>query len=204
MADFLYSIDKDLFLFCNQTIANPVFDLIMPFLTDLNQNWFGRIVFILLWLLLVLKGGKKGRIVGVLLILLIVISDQLSSSFLKNLIARPRPCHDIDGIPDVENIHLLVPCGSGYSFPSSHAVNNFAAGVFFSYHYRKWTWAFMSFAFVIAFSRLSVGVHYPSDMLGGAIIGSLCAVFLIQVWNFLSRKFPVLSIEANPSVPHQP
>ncbi len=204
MVDFLYSIDKSLFVFCNQTIANPVFDIVMPFLTDLTQNWFGRILFLLLWLLLMWKGGKKGRIVGLLLIILIVVSDQLSSSVIKKIVARPRPCHDIDGVPILENIHLLVPCGSGYSFPSSHAVNNFAAGTFLSYYYRKWTWAFMSFAFIIAFSRLSVGVHYPSDMLGGAIIGALITALLIQIWNILSRKFPVLSLEANPSVPHQP
>ena len=203
MVDFLYSIDKSLFVFCNQTIANPVFDIVMPFLTDLTQNWFCRILFLLLWLLLMWKGGKKGRIVGLLLIILIVVSDQLSSNVIKKIVARPRPCHDIDGVPILENIHLLVPCGSGYSFPSSHAVNNFAAGTFLSYYYRKWTWAFMSFAFVIAFSRLSVGVHYPSDMLGGAIIGALIAVLLIQIWNILSRKFPVLSLEANPSLPHQ-
>ena len=150
MLDFLYSIDKTVFYFCNQTITNPFFDVAMPFITDLNQNWFGRGLFVVLWLLLMWKGGKKGRVIGLLLIPLIVVSDQLSSSVIKNIIARPRPCHEIDGVPILDHIHLLVNCGSGYSFPSSHAVNNFAAGIFLSYYYRKWTWAFMSFAFVVA------------------------------------------------------
>jgi undecaprenyl-diphosphatase len=199
MVDFLYSIDKAVFYFCNQTIANPVFDVVMPFLTDLNKSVFGQIFFIILWLLLMWKGGKKGRIIGILVIPLIVMSDQLSSSVIKKIVARPRPCHDIDGVPILDHIHLLVPCGSGYSFPSSHAVNNFAVGTFLSFYYRRWTWAFMSFAFVIAFSRLSVGVHYPSDCLGGAIIGALCAVLLIMVWNFLSRNYPILAPENPPS-----
>lgn len=192
MAEFLYSIDKSLFYFGNQTLSNPLFDVFMPALTDLNKTWWGLSLYAAAWLLLVWKGGRKGRMVALLLIPVIYSCDQVSSSFIKNLVERARPCHEVDGIPVVEHIRLLVHCGSGYSFPSSHAVNNFGVAAFLSYHYRRWTWAFVLYAAVVGFSRISVGVHYPSDVVGGAIVGSCCAAILIAVWNLLSHRYPSL------------
>ena len=194
MIDLFNSLDTFLFSFFNQTLANPVSDIAMPILTDLNQHWYGIALFAILWLLLAWKGGRKGRIVALLLIPLITFSDQFSSSFIKQLVARPRPCHDINGYPVIANIHMLVPCGSGYSFPSSHAVNNFAVAAFLSYYYRKWTWAAFTFACVIGYSRIAVGVHYPSDVVGGALIGFACAVVIIMLWRSVERLFPNLVI----------
>lgn len=194
MLDILYSIDKALFYFGNQTIANPVFDILMPFLTDLNKSWFGLSIYASLWILLMWKGGKKGRIIGLLLIPLIFLSDQLSSSVVKKIVARSRPCHEINGIPIIENIRLLVDCGSGYSFPSSHAVNNFAVATIFAYYYRKWMWWFLAYASIIGYSRISVGVHYPSDVVGGAILGGLCGAMIIILWSLVEKYFPRLGI----------
>lgn len=194
MGEYLYSIDKWLFYLGNQTIANPVFDVFMPALTDLNKTWWGLSLYAAAWLLLVWKGGRKGRIVALLLIPLIYACDQLSSSVLKKIVERPRPCHEIDGIPVLENVRLLVQCGSGFSFPSSHATNNFGIALFLSYHYRKWTWAFLLYASLVGFSRVSVGVHYPSDILGGAVVGCCCAMMLIALWNLACRKYPVLEL----------
>jgi undecaprenyl-diphosphatase len=195
MVDVLYTIDVAVFHFINGTLANPVFDAIMPVLSDLNLTLYGRIAASVLWFLLVWKGGKRGRIAALLLIPLIVFSDQLSSSIIKKLVCRPRPCHMIDSVPMVTGIRLLVDCGGGFSFPSSHAVNNFAAATLFSYFYRKWIWAFAAFAGLVSLSRVSVGVHYPSDILGGAVIGVLCAVIILLVWVSLAKRFPVIGIE---------
>jgi undecaprenyl-diphosphatase len=194
MADILFQLDKALYVFFNQTIANPVLDWTMPVLTDLNQNIYGRLLFAALWLLLVWRGGPKGRVIGVLLIILVAFSDQLSSSLIKNLVERPRPCHTIDGRTVVEHVRLLVDCGSGYSFPSSHAVNNFAVGTLLSYHYRRWTLLFMSLAALVGFSRVYVGVHFPSDVLGGAFIGVFCAWCVLLVHQWLSVRFPAIGI----------
>src|ERR1051326_15417 len=164
MIDFLYSIDKSIFIFWNQTLANPVTDVVMPFITNINQSTPGLCFLAALWILLMWKGGRKGRIVGILLIPLVVMSDQLSSSVIKKLVERPRPCHDINGVPVLDHVRLLVPCGSGHSFPSSHAVNGFAIASFFSNYYRRWAWAWFTVAAMMSLSRVFVGVHYPSDI----------------------------------------
>lgn len=148
----------------------------MPFITDLNKNALVVGVVVILWLVLLAKGGTNGRLAAILLIPTIVFSDQLNSSLLKFIIERPRPCGTLT------DVHLLVSCGSGYSFPSSHAVNNFAGALLLSYFLPRWTWAFFLFASTVAFSRMYVGVHYPADVVAGAVIGLLCATTIILLF----------------------
>lgn len=195
MIDFLASVDLSLFYFINTTLSNAVFDFIMPALTDWNQSWIGISVFGGCYLLFLWKGGRKGRIVGLLMIVMIICTDQLSSHVLKPLIARPRPCHEINGIAVVDHVRLLVTCGSGYSYPSSHAVNNFGLAVLLGYYYRRWKWLFLVYAFLMALSRVVVGVHFPSDVAGGGIIGAGCAYILIWLWNSLGTSYPWLRIQ---------
>lgn len=189
MIEFLYSIDKSVFFFINHTLSNPVFDVIMPFLTNMNQILWVKILVLILWLLLMVKGGKTGRTVGILLVVTIIFSDQLSSHMVKFWFARVRPCHIL------QNVYLLVGCGSGYSFPSSHAVNNFAGAVVISHYYKKQKWGWYSFASLVAFSRPYVGVHYPSDILGGAVIGTACGWIIIGVWTVIEKKIAVFVSE---------
>jgi membrane-associated phospholipid phosphatase len=181
LLEFFYSIDKAVFYFFNHTLQNPVFDAIMPFLTDLNKNKPALVAVGLLWALLIWKGGRAGRIAGLLLIPTIVLSDQLNSSWLKSLFGRIRPCHVLT------DVHLLVPCGSGLSFPSSHAVNNFAGAVVMSAFLPKWTWAFMTFAALVAISRVFVGVHYPFDILVGAAVGAACGSMVVVAYRLSER-----------------
>ena len=155
----------------------------MPFLTDLNKQKPAVAVAAILWLWLMIQGGKRGRTAGILLVLSIIASDQFSSSVLKNLFARIRPCHALQGV------RLLVDCGSGFSFPSSHAVNNFAGATILSHFYRKYAWGWFSLASLIALSRPYIGVHYPSDIAGGAVIGWACAICLIAAWELIDAKF---------------
>jgi undecaprenyl-diphosphatase len=200
MMEFLYHIDRALFVFFNQTVANPVFDAVMPVLTDLNKPWWGRSIFVAAWLLLFWRGGRKGRVAAVLLLLCVALTDQINSAVLKDLFHRARPCHQVDGVPVVTQVRLLVNCGSGASFPSSHAANNFAAAFLLSHFFRRWRWAFFLFATVIGFSRISVGVHYPFDVLGGSVVGIICAGAVILAWGVLSARRPEFDIEP---LPHQ-
>jgi undecaprenyl-diphosphatase len=195
MAEFFFSLDTAVFYFFNIVIANTVLDIIMPVLTDYDKTATGRIIVGGIIMLLLWKGGKRGRTIVILLIPMILLSDQISSSVIKKLVERARPCHEIDGVRVIQNLRLLVDCGSGYSFPSSHAVNNFAVATLFSYFYRKWTWAFMLFAASIGISRMYVGVHFPVDVFGGAVVGAVCAVIIIVLWRSLVKKIPGLEIE---------
>lgn len=188
MIEFLYTLDRALLLLVNRTLANPVGDLLWPLITDYDKLWPVRILLLAGWLFLLIKGGRRGRIAAILLIPLLAASDQLSSSVLKNLFSRARPCHLVDGVPIVPEVRLLVSCGSGKSFPSSHAVNNFAVATLLALCFPRWAWAFFSWASVIALSRVAVGVHYPSDILGGAVIGAGLAFGLYLIWKSLDPK----------------
>jgi len=163
MLDILYSIDLEIFYFINHTLSNPLFDKLMPYLTDV-RHWY--ITYLVLILICYFKGGRIGKIAAVGTIFLIIASDQFSSSFLKNLIGRIRPCNVL---PDV---NTFANCSGSFSFPSSHAVNNFAAAFFFYRLFPNLKWILISVAALMAFTRPYVGVHYPSDIIAGALIGS--------------------------------
>ncbi len=188
MYEFLIQLDRLIFIFFNQTIANGIFDSIMPAITDWDKTIHGRIIIFILFTGLLWKGGKTGRTVIFLLIPTLILSDQLNSSFLKNIFARPRPCHLIEGTTIIENVRLLVTCGSGYSFPSSHAANSFAVATIFFVHYKKYWWIYGLYATVVGFSRIYVGVHFPLDIIAGAIVGIFCALFVYFLWLYISTK----------------
>jgi undecaprenyl-diphosphatase len=170
MLDWLTEIDTVLFYFINVNLQNPFFDWFMPFITE-KTHWFpvwAVLIIGLLW-----KGGTKGRIVVFLIIPVIVLSDQLSAHVLKPLIARQRPCVALEGV------HLLVGLKTSFSFPSAHAANFFAVATYFNHFYPRYRWVYFSAAFFVALSRVSVGVHYPLDIIGGGILGACCAYLVI-------------------------
>ncbi|MEW6614229.1 MAG: phosphatase PAP2 family protein [Thermodesulfobacteriota bacterium] len=170
----LLQIDTSLFYFINNTMQNGLFDRIMPVITDID-NW--KIVIFIVWLALIVKGGKKGRIAAVLVIVVVVFSDMLIHQLIKPLVARARPCNVLP------HVHLLVGCGGpdSYSFPSSHASNVFAAASFFGYKYKRLVAIFLSIAVIVGYSRVYVGVHYPSDIIGGAVVGVICAGIILII-----------------------
>jgi len=183
MIDFLYNIDVQVFFFINKTLANPVTDFFMPFITDIN-HW--KIFYVIMFLYLMIGAGKKGRIVGISLLLLVAASDQLSSNLIKYSVERIRPCNVLPGV------HMLVNCTQSFSFPSSHAVNNFAGAVFLSHFYPKFRISFYIGAFLMAISRVFVGVHYPSDVFGGIIIGIVVGLFFVFLWDTINKKLKIL------------
>ncbi|MER3525121.1 MAG: phosphatase PAP2 family protein [Ignavibacteria bacterium] len=190
MVDWLYSLDVALFLFLNRSLATPLGDMLWPLITDYDKQFFMRIALVVVWLWLLVKGGTRGRTAALLLVPLLFISDQLSSTVIKPLVGRVRPCHALP----LDQMHLLVGCG-GLSFPSSHAVNNFGVATMFSLYYPKARAALYAWASLVALSRVFVGVHYPSDVVGGAIIGTFVGWCVVVVWQQLAlRFFPSLVI----------
>lgn len=178
----LFGIDLYLFKLLNQTLVNPIFDAVMPFITKEKYLLpvYAIILFFLIW-----KGGRRGQIVALILIITVIISDQISSSVIKSIVGRLRPCHELI------DVRLLVGCGRGKSFPSSHAVNNFAAAIVLTGFFRRYWYIFLGVASLIAYTRVYCGVHYPSDVLAGAIIGSIIGFLSYRVFIFIKNKFNI-------------
>ncbi|KAB2908019.1 MAG: phosphatase PAP2 family protein [Ignavibacteriales bacterium] len=177
--EFLFETDKAIFFFFNHTLSCGALDRFFTILTDVN-SWF--ITYILLVGILLTYGGKRGRIAVVMVILLVFVCDQFGARFLKEWVARPRP---FDFLTDV---YLPAGKAGAYSFPSNHALNNFAVAVFFSILYPKFKWILYTVAALIALSRLYVGVHYPSDVLAGALIGSAIGYGFARLQILFERK----------------
>jgi undecaprenyl-diphosphatase len=180
MIDWLLQADTWLFLFLNVSLANPVFDLIMPLVTN---RWFVRGVFLLIIICFAAFGGKQGRITALLCLVTVALSDQLAASWLKPWVGRIRPCHVL---PDV---HLLVDCSAGLAFPSAHAANVFAQAALLSLRHEKLTWLWFGFASLVSFSRISVGVHYPGDVLGGALLGIACGMLVVYLYRVATKWY---------------
>ncbi|MBN1504187.1 MAG: phosphatase PAP2 family protein [Candidatus Eisenbacteria bacterium] len=160
--DLILRWDVWLFHFINTTTANPVFDALMPFVTgDVLLHYVAAV----LWLVLFWRAGRRGRIVALATLVVIAMSDQASANFFKSVFARTRPPYALD------SFRLLVDTTRSFSFPSAHASNAFAVAAFVSSFYRRpRVWLFV-LAALVAYSRVYVGVHYPTDVLGGAGLG---------------------------------
>ncbi len=179
LIQFILTLDRHLFLFINIDLANSFFDFLMPLVTN-KKNWYIPIG--ISWVLLIWKGGKKGKVVALLIIPILILSDQASSSWLKPLFGRIRPCSVLT------DINLLVRCGSGYSFPSSHATNISATFTLFIYFYRKHTVIWIAIILLVSLSRIYVGVHYPLDVVGGFMIGTTISILIILFFIYLEER----------------
>jgi undecaprenyl-diphosphatase len=178
MLETLTGIDTAIFMFLNVTLANPVTNYVMPVVTSdsLLRALFGLAIVLMVW-----KGDAHIRWLAAFSLVALLLSDQLSAGFLKPLIGRPRPCHVL------ENINLLVGCGGGKSMPSSHAANAFAQAVFFSCVRRRLAKYLLPFAAIVALSRVFVGVHYPGDILAGAVLGAMIGVAVAYAFELFAQ-----------------
>ena len=180
MIEFLKSIDTQLFLFLNG-INSVFFDNFM-FVFSYKWTW---IPFYLSILYVFIRYWKKESIwLIVFLVLFIFLSDQTTSSIIKDLVQRPRPsrAEELDGLAHLVNGYR----GGRFGFVSSHAANSFGFALFCSLIFRRkiYTWCFFLWAALKAYSRIYLGVHYPGDILGGVIVGVFFALFCF----FLLKK----------------
>ena len=181
--ELLYSIDLGIFYFFNHTISTGFLDKFFSIITDVNK-WY--IAYFILLGIAFFKGGRLGKIAVIGLILLIVVTDQTGYRILKEYFMRLRPCIALsDAITP-------VGCSGGYSFPSNHALNNFAAAVFLMRLFPNYKWIFLVVASLVSISRIYLGVHYPSDVIGGALIGSafgyLFSILALKVNQHFVKK----------------
>jgi undecaprenyl-diphosphatase len=163
----MIQLDVDLFHLLNVTLAPEWLTPFMRFMTEL-RNFIPLIVILVAWMLV--RGGSRGRFTVLALVLLIPATDQISSHVIKPAVGRPRPCHEESGL---EEMVLRYGCGSGRSFPSSHATNIGGVAVLLALRYRRWAVPAAAIAFLVGYSRIFLGVHYPFDVLAGWLLGGL-------------------------------
>ena len=180
MIDVIINFDKKIFTFFNSSIANSVFDIFFPIIT--NQDIW--IIPILLGIIILsIKGGAKGRIASIVLIIGVILADYSSAQIIKPYFQRLRPSHDI-----LDQIRLLVPKGGRYGFVSSHAANMYVSATILGYFYSKQKRLFFTIASLVAFSRVYVGVHYPADIVFGGLLGYGLGWITITSWVIIKMK----------------
>lgn len=196
MLSNLISLDKELFLFLN--------GLHQPWLDDFMWYCSGFVLWLPLYCfiiyLFIIKLKKEVWILILSLALLFFLSDYISSGIIKHAVMRFRPSHD----PDLEGLVFLFQKHNGdfyrgglYGFVSSHAANTFALATFVTLFFRK-NWlsiAMFSWAVLVSYSRIYLGVHFVSDIIGGMLVGIFAAFaayfvfqknyffYLKKVWN---------------------
>lgn len=175
----LPEIDKLFFFFINRDLQNSLFDILMPLITKRAY-----IFFLPPFLWFFLKNKKNACIVLVLALISLLIADW-SANTLKHLFERIRPCNELNGI------RLLVKCNpSSFSMPSNHAANAFAfVTPFFMMFKNRMRYALVVIAFFVAISRVYVGVHYPSDIVVGGVIGAVLATSVTVLYTKKYERF---------------
>ncbi len=166
----IIDIDKWLFVKINRDTANHFFDQFIPFLR-LSAIWLPLYFFIALFF--IINFPKKAFSWLATGGFAVTITDLVSSRFFKPFVGRLRPCNDVSMSAD---IHFLASyCGQNGSFTSSHAANHFALATFLFITlygvWGKWCYLFFVWALLICYSQIYVGVHFPLDVIGGALLG---------------------------------
>jgi membrane-associated phospholipid phosphatase len=198
MLQKLQQIDLQVMIFFNKKLENSFFDFMMPWLRE-SIFWAPLYLYLIVWGFMNL--GKKAGWWVAWAILTIALSDQVSSGFLKNTIARVRPCRDPDVLPYITL--RLENCSGAFSFTSSHAANHFALAMFvFSslapiIGTRLTRWLFV-WAAAICYAQVYVGVHYPFDVVGGTLVGLACGWVTSYFYLLKARAIDRQPIKSGP------
>lgn len=188
MSDILWQSDLSLYQFLNQTLSNNFFDHVMPFITDLDNSKIFKLVTLLIFVVwFTYKFKKKAGVLVFGLLVCLGVSDFTGGS-VKRQVERPRPFQ-------IEETHTIQrsEAKKNRSFYSNHSSNTFTVATYTSAFIPGSGLILFPIAAVVAFSRVYCGVHFPSDILIGGLIGILLGLlfsFLIKITLkfFESRK----------------
>ncbi|QHL86404.1 phosphatase PAP2 family protein [Nibribacter ruber] len=185
--DKLKSLDQALFLELNGR-HSPFWDTIMTMVSN-KYVWFP--FYAMLIILLIYFYRRKGALMVLSLAASVGLADFVSSGIFKPFFERLRPCHEaVIGA----TVHVVDGCGGRYGFVSSHAANSFAIVVFLCLILPgRHLWlkiALLVWAFLISYSRIYLGVHYPGDITVGAAIGIFTGWLGVYVYKLLTQRYP--------------
>ena len=217
---WLHAVDVGLLRFINGTLSNPFFDVWMPIVSGQGSKDIFLAIAIAAGLFLFWKGGRRGRLCVLMLVLIVASCDGLLCNTVKHAVSRPRP---FAVLPDVRRPGSrpqsgnsmpvtaptpvpakTAPANANNSMPSSHAANWFAATMILFVYYRR-SWRFtLPAALLVSFSRIYNGVHYPSDVCAGALLGAgyaVAAMWAMQsLWQWGGSRWMPRAWRAMPSL----
>ena len=191
MLTTLQNWDRCLFTKINHDWTTSFLDYILPLWRE-AITWVPLYIFLLVFIFI--NFGKKAWPWVAGLLVTVLLTDQISSHILKPYVNRMRPCHDIY-LSD--NIRLLLRyCSDSRSFTSSHATNHFGLAFFIYFtmkpYFKKWGYLFFVWAATISYGQVYIGVHYPLDVICGALLGSTIG-YSISV--FFNKKIGISSFD---------
>lgn len=184
MLEQLLILDKGLLLLVNG-LHNQVLDGIMLFVSS-KTGWLP--LYLVLIYFIIKDYGRRSWLVFVVVALTVLLADQGSVHLFKNVFQRLRPCHDVEmsGL-----LHMVKPCGGKFGFVSSHAANSFSIAVLtilLLKNKHSWIWpAMLLYGLIIIYSRVYLGVHYPSDVIAGAVVGSIIGFGTYQLFKEINK-----------------
>lgn len=188
--DQLLQLDRVIFDFINQTMTNPILDVLLPVMRH-KETWIPLYIACVIWI--IYRNRSKAWIPLLAVAVTMTVSDTLSSKLIKKSVKRQRPCQVVEEHPQTIT---RVRCGSGYSFTSSHATNHFTLAWFLpillGFRQKWFKWLCLVWAGIISFSQIYVGVHYPIDIICGALLGSFLGYSVLRLYTkYLNPRLQV-------------
>ena len=175
MIELLTGVDQEIFIFINHLPHNIFSDYFFAFFSGVASwgvVWFVIGISLFVWEEIT---DKKGLVALLLAGIIVLITIEVGA---KYLLERPRPEFVLN------NTIVVLDKSASPSFPSGHAAMAFAAAYILAKEHKRWQYGYYSLAFLIAFSRIYLGKHYPSDVLMGAILGLLVGVFSLTISTY--------------------
>jgi membrane-associated phospholipid phosphatase len=181
MLKSVFKFDYFIFRLINQEWHHPVADNLMILF---RNPYFWSPLYLFLVSFIIIKYPRNAiRLIG-LTLLAFCITDLVSTQFFKAYIERPRPCWDWSA---TTGARMLIPCSNSFSFVSSHAANHFGISTFLFISFKKMTGirykSLFLWAFIVCYAQLYVGAHYPTDVIGGALLGILVGYLTAKLFT---------------------